>query len=302
MTLPILTTNQRSSFASPHPRSGFTTIELLLVIGIMLVLMGILSIGSTEILQQSRKETALNGIASIFRAARQGALTTNQPRRVVLEMNYSGQAGTHADAYELGPVLEFWVEKKQVRNRGWDDNYVILNSPNQLPSGAFLVDINGRGVLPANLASGRRNRNGTFSFFTNIVIDSKGRIVEIQRETRSPDGNDVQIVEPVNTNLALHFSFGGTQIDLTQAVPPGDSLDYLSFINFNNMLLNPDATLNQLVAAARNDPTSDQEIVGRTQMHTLYLLRLTGQAATYDYGIYPPWPIPPVPEGLGGPS
>ncbi len=282
--------------------SGFSTIELLMVIAIMMILIGILSIGSVEILDKSRKENALKGISAVFRNARQGALTTNQPRRVVLEISYSGQASSHQEAYELGPILEFWIEKKQVRNRGWQDNYEPVNSPNEMPPGVTLVDINGRGILPDNVANGRRNRNGTFSYFTSFVINSKGRITEIQRETRSPTGNGDVIVEPVLTNLALHFMFGNTQIDLSEAVPPGEVLDYLSFINYNNMIQQPAPELNQIVTNARSDPTSDQEIMGRTQMHTLYLLRLTGQAANYDYGIYAPWPISPVPESLEGPA
>ena len=94
-----------------------------------------------------------------------------------------------------------------------------------MPPGVTLVDINGRGVLPDSLSDGRRNRNGTFSYFTSFVLNNKGRITEIHYENRSPSGNLIRQVVPVTTNLALHFMFGSTDIELGEAVPPGETLD-----------------------------------------------------------------------------
>ncbi|MCA9447597.1 MAG: type II secretion system protein, partial [Candidatus Omnitrophica bacterium] len=198
--------------------SGFSMLELLLVMGILMILIGILSISGVEIMEKSRKETALKGIAAMFRHARQGALTTNQPRRIVLEMSYDSQASTPREAYELGPKLEYWVEKKVIRNQGWESGYEQVIGPNEMPPGSTLIDINGNALIPENLTDGRLNKNGTYSYFTVIEFNSKGTIVAAYQEDRGPNGNQIftpedqrQVLRP----LALHFIFTSPDIDVS---------------------------------------------------------------------------------------
>ena len=164
-------------------RRGFSTLELFVVIGVILILVGVVSLNATNLIAEARRESALGQVAAVFRAARQAAQTLNEERRVVLEVTYSGDAQTQAEAYDLDPVLRYWVERKRVRTKDWDeespDRYASppLDDVQTLPPGITLVDINGRGLIPENLNSGESNPDGTRSLKTFVVFNSKGVVI-----------------------------------------------------------------------------------------------------------------------------
>jgi type II secretory pathway pseudopilin PulG len=280
-------------------RRGFSTLELFVVIGVILILVGVVSLNATNLIAEARRDSALGQVAAVFRAARQAAQTLNEERRVVLEVTYSGDAQDQAEAYDLDPVLRYWVERKRVRTKDWDeespDRYASppLDDVQTLPPGITLVDINGRGLIPENLNSGESNPDGTRSLKTFVVFNSKGVVIRHYRR-----GDDPAVVSSsrLQSNLAMHFMFGSTTLDLTLGQPPRGTLEYTDFLNDGYTVAAPAIAgeLQQWEA----DGFEDARFRGRPQCHTLYLLRLTGQSNEYEYGIYPPWPTSILPENL----
>ena len=276
-----------------HSR-GFTNFELLMVMAVALILIGISSIGVVRMIDDAKERTALNQIAAVFRAARQAALTVNEERRVVLKVTYSGSATSWKEAYEDQPTLEFWVERKRRKNESWDVESNVsppIDDVQRLPAGVFLVDVNGRSVIPANLTRADTNKDGTRSYRSYIIFNSKGVATHFYRE----DDGGVSRAEPILRNLALHFMFGTTEIDFSEIESPPKNIEYLLFIEDKRQVTSPAGELDALVS----EIDRDIEFTGRTQAQTLYLIRLTGQSSIYDYGIYEPWPRSLLPEDFG---
>jgi type II secretory pathway pseudopilin PulG len=273
-----------------HSR-GFTNFEVLMVMAIVLILIGVSSIAVVRMIDDAKERTALSQIAAVFRAARQAALTVNEERRVVLKVTYSGSASSLKEAYEDLPTLEFWVERKRRKNESWDVESNVsppLDDIQRMPAGVFLVDVNGRSVIPANLTRAPSNKDGTRSYRSYIIFNSKGVATYFYRD----DDGGVARAEPISGNLALHFMFGTTEIDFSEIESPPKNIEYLSFVEDKRQVALPAGELNALVS----EIDRDIEFTGRTQAQTLYIIRLTGQSNIYDYGVYPPWPRSLLPE------
>lgn len=277
-----------------HSR-GFTNFELMMVMAVILILIGVSSIGVVRMIDDAKERTALSQIAAVFRAARQAALTVNEERRIVLKVTYSGSASSLKEAYEDQPTLEFWVERKRRKNESWDDPSNVsppIDDIQRLPAGVFLVDVNGRGVIPANLTRAESNVDGTRSAKSFIIFNSKGVATYFYRE----DDGELTRVPRISGNLALHFMFGTTEIDFGEVESPPENIEYMDFVEDKVQATLPAGELDALVS----EIDRDIEFTGRTQAQTLYIIRLTGQSNIYDYGVYPPWPRSLLPEDFEG--
>lgn len=281
-----LTDNQWSS------RRGFSTLELFVVIGVILFLVGMVSFNAVTMIRAAKQETALSQISAVFRAARQAAQTRNEERRVVLEVTYSGVAQFQQDAYELGPTLRYWVERKRIRTQGWTPENVSppLDDTQTLPPGIMLVDVNGRTVIPEPVSRGVENPDGSRSLKTFVVFNSRGVATRLYRE-----GDPEEY--PLKTNVAFHFMIGTTDVDMSAGVPPGGIIRYLDLNSVYDEWRDSLPPVEPQFQDWEDDANRvNYRYVGRTQAQTLYLLRLTGQSQAYPYGIYPPWPNSILPE------
>ena len=298
-----------------HTR-GFTIVETLAVFAVILLLVAIVGVSVTKSIENARKSTALSGIEAVFRAAQSACLATNRERRVVIETRYSGE-GALSDIYAAQPVVNFWVEKKRVESKPhWDpDNYSEpLDDQLSLPGGVYLTDIDGGMVIPTNPTMGLNHGDGTYSWYVSYVFGADGQIKTIQGRKRSgastlqaPEGD-----RKVTRNPALHFMYRGTTIEMTGVEPTSADILYIDRIKTAGLMawsttFESDTTptaltslTNELYAAYGPSAVPNLQFAGRSQVLTLYLLRITGLSAAFDYGIYQPWPRVPLPDELIG--
>lgn len=295
---------------------GFTLVETLAVFSIILILVGIVGVNVTRMMENARKNTALSGIEAVFRAAQSATLATNRERRVVIQTTYAGE-GALSDIYAAQPKFDFWVEKKIVESKAnWEpDNYSPpLDDKLSLPGGVYLTDVDGGAMIPTTPTVGFNNGDGTYSWFVSFVFSADGQIKTIQGRKRtgastlqSPEGD-----RDVNRNPALHFMYKGTMIDMSGVEPVTADVLYLDRIKTAGLMAwssvlatdSTPGTLSSLSSELYNSfgPRADANLqfAGRSQVLTLYLLRITGLAANFDYGIYQPWPRVPLPDELIG--
>jgi len=270
---------------------GFSNLELMVVMAIIILLAGMTSLTVIRMIRDAKEKSALSQISAIMRAARQAALAKREERRVVLKVTYPGDATTLKQVFEGQPIFEFWVERKRRRNVSWDVPENVsppLDDVQSLATGLVLVDVNGRSIVPAEPSKGEPNEDNTRSFKSYLIFSSQGVVTYFYRQ----DDGGIAQAQPLTTNLALHFMFGGATVDLRDADPSHESIDYLEFVSDREMVQFPAQELLSLVSS----PPSKTEFLSRTQAQTLYIIRLTGQSAAYDYGIYPPWPRSTLPE------
>ncbi len=295
---------------------GFTIVEMLAVFSIVLLLVSIVGVSVTKSIENARRNTALSGIEAVFRAAQTAALTTNRERRVVIETIYNGE-GALSDIYAAQPRVDFWVEKKIVESKtNWEpNNYSApLDDKLSLPGGVYLTDVDGGLVIPTSPTSGLNNSDGTYSWYLSFVFGADGQITTIQGRKRtnastlqSPEGD-----RKVTRNPALHFMYKGTTIDMEGVEPTTADILYIERIKTAGLmawstLLESDTTPSSLTSFSNElynvyGPSAEPNLqfAGRSQVMTLYLLRITGLTAAFDYGIYQPWPRVPLPDELIG--
>jgi hypothetical protein len=289
---------------------------MLAVFSIVLILVAIVGVSVTKSVENARKSTALSGIESMFRAAQSACLATNRQRRVVIETRYSGD-GALSDIYSAQPVVRFWVERKKNESKpNWEpDNYSDpLDDVLSLPGGVSLTDVDGGMVIPTNPTVGLNHGDGTYSWYVCFVFGADGQIKTIQGRKRSgattlqtPEGD-----RKVNRNPALHFMYRGTTIDMTGVEPTSPEILYIDRIKTAGLTawstaLESDTTPTALTALTNElynayGPTAEPNLqfAGRSQVLTLYMLRITGLTASFDYGVYQPWPRVPLPDELIG--
>jgi type II secretory pathway pseudopilin PulG len=271
---------------------GFSTLEMTVVMGIIFIILGAVSLNMVTLLDDAKSETALSTMNAVFKAARQASLAQREERRVVIRVSYDGDARGRAEVYELQPRFEFYVDRTNVPGN-WDD--VNLSAPltdvHSLQGTAIITDINGVSLVPQNVGSGTPTPDGRRTFESYIVFDSRGRISRFYQQ-----GQDFEETPDLQCNLAVHVMFGSTVVPLQG--PGSQGLDYLDLVappltgsNSPPCASTPAAGLE--FAAAGNE---SNEIGARTLSQTLYLIRLTGQSMTFDYGIYYPWENLTIPE------
>ena len=282
--------------------AGFTTVELLVAVAVMLALIGAGTLGVISVVESARSETALDQISAAFKFTRQAALTTNRERRLVIRVTYP-KVNTLRDAYEIGVRTDFWIEEKLRRaEETWQRNFSEpLNDIQSLPAGVILTDINGRSLIPASANGAIRpigkletiGSDPSYRYWVSIVFNSRGRVTSILRESQRTDpSGDFQPPEIPLGNLAFHFLVRGTLIDMTESEPPLDSIDYLQTLSGENFTDDPDPLLVALESQV------DWRFRGRPQCQTLYLISLTGMTVRYTYGIFPPWPNTTLPLSI----
>lgn len=290
-------------------KKGFTIIEVLAVFAVILILVSVVGVSVTNMVANARRQSAISGIESLFRATQTAALATSRERRVVLRVTYPNLGNAKLGViYEGNPRVDYWVERKRNDSlSSWEGNYTEpLDEAQNLPAGVTLIDIDGGMIIPRNPTEARLNSDNTYSFFISFVFSADGQITTIQGRTRksdqlrAPDGD-----RPVITNPALHFMYDGTTINMSGVNPSAAEYDYLREIEaigipaWDAKLNAPGAVLSvssKIEGLFGPNAHQNHQFAGRSQVLTLYLLRITGMVAAFEYGIFPPWPRLPLPD------
>ncbi|GMV66387.1 MAG: type II secretion system GspH family protein [Candidatus Omnitrophica bacterium] len=299
--------------ASIHTgKKAFTIIEVLAVFAVILLLVSIVGVSVANMVTNARRQSAISGIESLFRATQTAALATSRERRVVLRVTYPNLGNAKLGViYEGQPKVDYWVERKKNDSLNtWEGNYTEpLDEAQSLPAGVTLVDIDGGMIIPRNPTEARVNSDNTFSYFISFVFSADGQITTIQGRTRKsdqlrpPDGD-----RPVIKNPVLHFMYDGTTVRMAGVDPPASDYDYLRKIESIGIpawdaALNTDpaslaSTRSELLNLFGPNADPNHQYAGRSQVLSLYLLRITGMVAAFDYGIFDPWPRLPLPDDI----
>jgi len=119
-------------------REAFSLIEMIVVVSIIGILASIGAVSYTEFINRSKVSTAVDIVASTLRQARQVAIATRTPHRVVFSV--PDQDPT------LDPLPEeVWIEKADSGRAGTQASikWVEVTDPKRLPGGAVITDFNG---------------------------------------------------------------------------------------------------------------------------------------------------------------
>lgn len=123
-------------------RAGFSLVELLMVITIVMVLFGMVAVGFNSILQSSRMEQAGRILVDEINLARQTAATQNRSTeiRFFREVRQDGSSGV--------PI--FWRMQVGTRGKTEDAEFEPVKGMTQLPQGIALAP---EGALSSILAA-----------------------------------------------------------------------------------------------------------------------------------------------------
>ncbi len=118
--------------------AGFSMIEMIVVVAIIGVLAGLGAVSYSKFINRQRLETAADIIAASLRQARQLAIATREPHRVVFSV---------PDVTDLSNPLpqEVWIEvlKKSRDPRGGSvENWVEVTEGKRLPDGVQIISFN----------------------------------------------------------------------------------------------------------------------------------------------------------------
>ncbi|MEW6234289.1 MAG: prepilin-type N-terminal cleavage/methylation domain-containing protein [Candidatus Omnitrophota bacterium] len=248
--------------------SGFTMVEILIVIGIIGILAAIGSVGYVKQLNQSRVDSAVSYINAKLQQARQMAIAIRQIRRVAID---AGAFDTESKNWRTRRAT-IWIEGKVCQEYLFSDpaqcenplkrasastvpNAYEIGDPDSLPDGVSIADVDG--LIPGD--------GGNAEIFY-IEFNPRGAVSKVYFQGKEAETNYNEIA-PV-----IHL----TRDNETFAIE-GESGDY-------------EWALSQAGSAAiLFDGGDDQN--ERYKIQTVEVVRLTGKTRFYDFAVMNPWPL-----------
>ena len=261
---------------------GFSLIELLTVVGIIVIMVGIASFSFFRYAENSRVSGAANNISSIIRGARQASITNRETRRVVLELHPQGASDT-----ELRDKI--WVEKPPP-NRNEDLPWIPVSDVESFDYQSDVTDVvgtlDGHPVTNENVDANDLDSFRSGDNFAKICYEfnSQGQIVS--RYILS--GN----------NAKTEFNEGGYLIHVINR----DERIALSYTDEGNMdsfvVYDPNTT--KIRFLKRDVVNNIDPYTERRKCYTIVVLHNVGRTRVLDYGYGSPWDDtdPKFPEEL----
>ncbi len=247
-------------------KAGFTMIEMMIVVGIVLVLAGVGSVSYLSTLNRNRVSTAVSIVKAQMQQARQGAIAMRQSRRVVIDAgemegmpdDLSGQRLRRASVWVEGRQCEqfpFSAPNAACKGRNSSPNAFQVTDEKLLPDGVSIAG------LDENVTPGIGDRPAIFYFEFN----PKGQLESVYFE------GEEETTPAFQYPAVIHFIRDNERFELD-----GRSINYEEIQSNANRF------------EFTEDSGNFQE---RFKAQTLEVVRLTGKARRYPYGYQSPWPF-----------
>lgn len=247
--------------------SGFTMVEIIIVIAIVGILSGIGAVGFIQQIDRSRVNSASSIINAHLLQARQSAIATRETRRVAI---YVGQL---EDMDELsGPRVDrgsIWIEAKRCEKFDFSEPAYCADASGSLSNTVELTDSVALpdGVTIASVGDVMIGPNGNLTLY--IEYNPRGQATQVYfAGDESVAADNLAIA----TELAIHITKDNEFFE----TPRGERsyMDTVGNINLNDW------------SFAEEDNVSNE----RFKVHTIEIIRLTGKTRTYPYAIFGFWP------------
>ncbi len=255
---------------SPN-QSGFSMVEIMVVIGIIGILVGVGANSYFSQISQSRVDTGIQILNANFKQARQSAIAMRQNRRVVIDTGtLSGLEETPAQlAGARTNPIQVWIEGKHCEEYSFDSkayclpggvsssNAYALSDPETFPDGLAIADVDG--IVPG------LNQNPSVFY---VEFNTRGSIEKVYF-----DGKETTTLYNAIQPL-IHVVRAGETFEIGQ-----DYGDYVKMLdNFGKTSMN-----------WSNPPSEENK--ARYKVQTIEVVRLTGKTRVYSYAVMNPWPI-----------
>jgi prepilin-type N-terminal cleavage/methylation domain-containing protein len=268
--------NGKKPFHSKRPnlQSGFSMLEMLMVIGIIGVLIGVGSVAYMNQISSARVSSGVQILNANFRIARQQSIAMRQRRRVCIHAGHlsgmdteSGQptlSGTRESTEEpfFGRVA-VWVEGKRSQEYYFSDNAYNIDRNLANAYETTEVEYFPDGIMIADLDGNIPGIDSPKTFY--IEFNSRGAISKVYFEggEKTTTSNSIAPIIHIARDGEV-FSVDGTSMDYTRAI----------------------SSLDSSKLQAGGDYAKE-----RFKIQTIELIRLTGKSRVYDFAIFNPWPI-----------
>lgn len=246
--------------------SGYSMIEILMVIGIIGILVGLGTAGYMTQMSSSRVESGIQILDASIRQARQGAISMRRTRRVVID---AGRLEGFVDSKMTGMRIAraaVWVEGKVCEEYPFDTGAWCSDksgkTPNAYPVGdtAYFPD----GIMVADVDRRMPGVDGNPQVFY-IEFNARGAIAKVyfQGEESSTTYNAIAPVIHLARDSEVFSVAGGTG-------------DYKYAIG---------------KAGSKSLQWGAEDAGERYKVQTIEVVRLTGRTRSYNYAILNPWPL-----------
>jgi len=245
--------------------SGFTMIEVMIVVGIVLVLAGIGSVGYLNTLNRNRVATGVSIIKSQLLQARQSAVAMRQSRRVAIDAgelegmpnDLSGQRLRRASVWVEGRQCEQFPFSGEARCKGGSNapNAYQVTDEKSLPDGVTIAG------LDQTVTPGVDEFPSLFYFEYN----PRGQLESVYFEGQEDE------VGPYRYPAVIHLIRDNERFEID-----GENLTYRKI----------QGGIRGVDFSSESDNFQE-----RFKVQTIEVVRLTGKVRTYPYGYQDPWPF-----------
>lgn len=250
-------------------QSGFSLIEMLVVLAIIVIMGGVVSFSYWNVLHSRRVSGGAEAVWSALSSARQAAIATNSSRALEINLldeslqilrevyRYDRASGTESKVWESTGGAEQILSSVDVTDICFSSDDI----PQEMDKWTEIVT--------------RQPR-------VRFVLNRWGALTEVAYQVSRDEWRRVETKNPIIHVYSLGRD-GSDKVHGSQIFLAGRAYPYRDPKNTRNDVLNQADLRNKL----RNLPVDSRE---RRKCYSIMLYGATGRAVIYEYGLGYPWP------------